>query len=46
MKPPKLYSPLDIPKLEKRPPSKRLKRKIAELKTVTMTILPSNKVRI
>lgn len=41
------YSPLDIPRLEKRKPSKRLKRKLAELRTITMVgIATDNFVRL
>lgn len=43
---PKRLSPLDIPKLLKRKPSTRLKRKLAELRTVTMTIVVDNNVRL
>ena len=42
---PKYLSPLDIPRLEKRKPSKRLKQKLAELRTITMTIIPGNSVK-
>lgn len=46
-KPAPKYSPLDIPRLEKRKPSKRLKRKLAELRTITMVgIARDNFVRL